>query len=103
VNEHSGVASVINAVDGTSDASDTYPVGTTTVIWSVTDIHGNSTQCSFEVTISDDEAPSIACTADIGQTADAGACGAALSIAAPRSEERRVGNRGITDRKGTSE
>ena len=73
VNDNCGVASVINDFNGTSDASDTYPVGTTTVIWTVTDIHGNVTTCSFEVTITDDEIPSIVCTGDINQTADAGA------------------------------
>src|SRR5690606_28398946 len=65
VNDNCAVASVINDFNGTNDASDTYPVGTTTVIWTVTDIHGNSTQCSFEVTISDDEDPTITCTSDI--------------------------------------
>ncbi len=40
--DNCGVASVSNDYNGTTDASDTYPVGTTTVTWTVTDIHGNT-------------------------------------------------------------
>jgi gliding motility-associated-like protein len=41
--------------------------GTTVVQYMVTDIHGNSATCSFEVTVSDEEAPMIFCPADIVQ------------------------------------
>jgi len=41
----------------TNDAADFFPVGTTTVKWTVTDIHGNTSDVSQEVTITDTEEP----------------------------------------------
>jgi hypothetical protein len=38
-----------------------FPVGTTTVSYTVTDIHGNQSVCSFQVDIIDDQAPIIIC------------------------------------------
>src|SRR5690606_6373995 len=67
--DNCGVLSVTNDFNGTANASGTYPVGTTTVVYTVTDIHGNSTTCSFTVTITDDEAPSITCPVNVNQTA----------------------------------
>ena len=42
--DNCAVAEVLNDYNNTSDASDTYDVGTTTVTWTVTDIHGNSSR-----------------------------------------------------------
>ncbi|MEO1437839.1 MAG: HYR domain-containing protein, partial [Bacteroidota bacterium] len=54
-----------NDYNNGGDASGTYPVGTTTVIWTVADQQGNTVTCSFDVTITDDEAPVIAsCASD---------------------------------------
>ncbi|MFC7358256.1 HYR domain-containing protein, partial [Jejudonia soesokkakensis] len=39
-----------------------FPVGTTTVSFMYTDIGGNSTSCSFDVTVEDTEAPVIDCS-----------------------------------------
>ena len=44
--DNCSVASVVNDYNGTSDASDVYPLGTTTVTWTVTDGSGNTTSCS---------------------------------------------------------
>lgn len=38
-----------------------FPVGTTTVSYTVTDVHGNQNTCSFQVDIIDDQAPTIIC------------------------------------------
>ncbi|MDP4828083.1 MAG: HYR domain-containing protein [Flavobacteriales bacterium] len=81
--DNCAIASVSNDFNGTADASGVYPPGTTTVTWTVTDIHGNVTACSFDVTILDTEAPSLTCAGDITQTADGGVCEAAVTIAAP--------------------
>jgi large repetitive protein len=43
----------------------TYPIGTTTNVFSVTDAAGNSATCSFTVTITDNIAPTIVCPADL--------------------------------------
>ncbi len=50
-NDDCGVASVTNSFNGTSNASDTYPLGTTNVLWTVTDLCGNTAQCSMSVTV----------------------------------------------------
>ncbi|HRT09766.1 MAG TPA: right-handed parallel beta-helix repeat-containing protein, partial [Candidatus Paceibacterota bacterium] len=50
-----GVASVVN------DAPTQFPVGVTTVTWTVTDTSNNSTTCTQTVTVVDNQAPVIAC------------------------------------------
>ncbi|MEP6262889.1 MAG: Ig-like domain-containing protein [Gillisia sp.] len=50
-------SSLVNDFNGTSDASGVYPVGTTTVNWTVTDASGNSAICTQTVTVSDNENP----------------------------------------------
>jgi len=52
---------VVNDFTGTENASGTYPVGTTTVNYTVTDRAGNTATCSFDVTINDTEAPVAVC------------------------------------------
>ena len=81
------VASAINNYNNTDDASDIYPVGTTTVEWTVTDIHGNLTTCTMSISVTDDEAPSITCPDDITQTADAGVCEALVTIPMPITDD----------------
>jgi hypothetical protein len=49
--DNCGVASVTNDKTGTNDASGSYPLGTTTVVYTVTDIYSNVTTCSFDVTV----------------------------------------------------
>jgi hypothetical protein len=51
--DNCGVASVVNSFNGTANASGTYPLGTTTVTWTVTDIHSNSATCQMTVTVVD--------------------------------------------------
>lgn len=47
---------------GSGDASGTiFPVGTTTVTYTVEDQSGNTTSCDFSVTVNDDEPPVITC------------------------------------------
>ncbi len=81
--DNCGVATVVNDFNGTADASDTYPVGTTTVTWTVTDIYGNTNNCTQDITVTDDENPTITCAADQNQTADPGVCTAAVTVVAP--------------------
>ncbi|MCY1721142.1 HYR domain-containing protein [Prolixibacteraceae bacterium Z1-6] len=59
---------------GGGDASDTYSIGTTTVIYTVLDESGNATTCSMNITIKDSIAPEINCPGDVTQTADPGEC-----------------------------
>ncbi len=51
-----------------------FPRGTNSVIWRATDIAGNSTLCSFTVTVNDAQLPGISCPANINTTTAAGQC-----------------------------
>ncbi|WP_407521112.1 HYR domain-containing protein [Lacibacter sp. MH-610] len=64
-------------------ADNKFPVGTTTVTWSVTDIHGNTTTQSQDVTITDTEAPVLVDPADVTGTNDAGKCYKVVVLTAP--------------------
>ena len=83
-NDNCGMATfVLSHNDG-----DTFPVGTTTVTITATDIHGNIATASFDVTITDDEAPVIADTpADISQTNDLGNCSAVVTWTEPTADD----------------
>jgi hypothetical protein len=85
-----GVASVTNDFNGTSDASGTYPVGTTTVVWTVTDDSGNTATCSMDITVTDDENPQITCPADISVPGTSGA-GAVVTYTTPVGTDNCTG------------
>ena len=53
--------SFTNSYTGTENASGTYNLGTTTVTYTASDNCGNITECSFTVTVNDQEAPEINC------------------------------------------
>jgi probable HAF family extracellular repeat protein len=55
----------------------TFPLGTTSVIATATDLAGNTASCSFEVTVVDAEAPTITCPPDVLVVSDPGSCSAA--------------------------
>jgi hypothetical protein len=52
----------------------TFPKGVTTVYCTATDAAGNSTNCSFTVTIKDSEAPVVHCPSNIITNTDPGQC-----------------------------
>jgi len=55
-----------------------YPVGTTTVIWTVYDVNGNSSTCTQPVSVTDNQPPSISCPAPINVNNDPGLCYAVI-------------------------
>lgn len=67
-NDNCGVASVTN------DAPSIYALGTTVVTWTVTDDNGNQTTATQEVTVVDDQNPTIIAPADITVNVDPGTC-----------------------------
>jgi hypothetical protein len=85
--DNCSVASVVNDYNGTSDASDIYPHGETTIIWTITDGSDNTNTCSQTVTVTDDEAPTITCAADQTQNTDAGSCDAVVTVVAPTTAD----------------
>lgn len=60
-----------------------FPIGTTTNTFVVTDASGNRDTCSFTVTVTDNQAPVIACPGNIYVNNDAGICGAVVNYTAP--------------------
>jgi hypothetical protein len=57
----------------------TFPVGTTTNTFEVTDASGNKSSCSFTVTVNDTENPTISCPANITRSTDPGTCSANIN------------------------
>ncbi|WP_189606232.1 HYR domain-containing protein, partial [Salinimicrobium marinum] len=64
-----------------------FPLGTTTNTFVVTDPAGNTATCSFDVTITDDEDPTITCPAPINLNVDAGICGAVVEFTTPEGDD----------------
>ncbi|MDP3666621.1 MAG: HYR domain-containing protein, partial [Sediminibacterium sp.] len=75
--DNCGIASVVN-----NHASNIYPVGTTTITWTVTDIHGNKNTTTQSVTVTDNEKPTIS-IAPVSANNDLGACSATVNIGTP--------------------
>ncbi len=60
-------------LSSTHNPGDTFPLGTTTVTYTLTNESGNSVSCSFDVTITDSEDPVLTnCPTNISQNTDAG-------------------------------
>ena len=65
---------VTNSFNNTADASGTYPVGVTTVTWTITDFSGNVTTEVQKITVNDLQKPVLTCPGDVTQTALPGNC-----------------------------
>jgi gliding motility-associated-like protein len=72
----------ITQTEGPASGS-SFPVGVTTVVFAATDAAGNTTECSFEVTITEETNPQIVCPADILVSNDLGECGALVDYVEP--------------------
>ena len=57
--DNCGIASLTNSFNNSANATDLYPVGSTTVIWTATDVNGNQNTCSQVITVNDNEAPDV--------------------------------------------
>ncbi|MBK9255777.1 MAG: HYR domain-containing protein [Saprospiraceae bacterium] len=60
-NDNCGIASIINNYNFSDDASDQYPLGTTIVIWTATDVNNNTSTCAMTVTVLDNTPPVLTC------------------------------------------
>ncbi len=61
------------------------------VNWKVTDAGGNSTVCSFTVTVTDGQLPSIVCPGNISKTTDLNQCSAVTTYASPAFSDNCTG------------
>jgi hypothetical protein len=50
--DNCGVASIVNNFNNTGNASGSYPIGTTNVVWTVTDVNNNTKTCTQTVHVS---------------------------------------------------
>ncbi|NDP26352.1 MAG: HYR domain-containing protein, partial [Flavobacterium sp.] len=80
--DNCGVLSVSN-----DHGSTTYPIGETIVIWTVTDIHSNSSTCTQKVTVTDTELPTITCASDVSVNNDTGLCTAEITLTPPATND----------------
>lgn len=64
-----------------------YPVGTTTVTWTVTDSHQNATSCTQTVTVRDTEPPSIICPDDLIVDNTTSMCSALVEVGVPATDD----------------
>jgi PKD repeat protein len=69
----------VNSFTTTHSPGATFPLGTTTVIYTATDDAGNSSTCTFTVTVNDDEDPVIICPSNINVNNNPGLCGATVN------------------------
>ncbi len=70
------------------NSGDAFIVGTTTVTYTATDIHGNSSTCSFDITVTDNENPVIAnCPSNSSVNNDLGNCSAIVTWTAPTATD----------------
>jgi gliding motility-associated-like protein len=90
VSDNCGIASLENDYNGSDNATDIYPVGTTIVTWTVTDVNGNTSTCVVVVEVTDNEAPVITCPADVTQSNDPGECGAIVIYDLPTSDDNCI-------------
>ena len=100
-----GVASVTTSIQSGAR----FPIGTTPVTVTATDTAGNQSTCTFNVTVVDNEAPVLACPANIVQSADRGQCFAVVRFALPAATDNCTGvtvtssiQSGATFQKGTT-
>src|SRR4029077_17040860 len=68
--DNCGVTNLVSSVISGS----TFPVGTTTVTNTATDASGNTSSCTFTVTVTDNQNPVITCPANLVLATDAGRC-----------------------------
>ncbi len=77
--DNCAVATLVNDYNGTGDASGHYPVGTRTIVWTVTDINGNVQTATQTVTVTDNEKPTITAPGAYSVVNNAGQCGATIA------------------------
>ncbi|MCX6199668.1 MAG: HYR domain-containing protein [Bacteroidetes bacterium] len=81
VSDNCGVQSLIN------NAPTIFNSGISTVIWTVTDVHSNSTSCAQTVTVIDNQAPTVSCSANVTVNVAANSCGASVVLSNPTSAD----------------
>ncbi|WP_304199868.1 HYR domain-containing protein [Flavobacterium alvei] len=72
-----------SVVSVTNNAPAAYPIGLTTVTWTVTDVAGLTATCTQTVTVTDATPPTIACPSNISTTTAVGVCTRLVNVPSP--------------------
>jgi hypothetical protein len=80
----------LSRVSGFASGS-AFPRGTNTVIWRATDLAGNSTLCSFTVTVNDAQLPTITCPANVNTNTTTGQCTKVVNYTTPTYADNCAG------------
>jgi uncharacterized repeat protein (TIGR01451 family)/gliding motility-associated-like protein len=72
--DNCGVASIVGVRSDMLGLSDPYPLGITTITWTITDFSGNTATCDQLVTVVDNQPPTITCPAPVAVNTDADEC-----------------------------
>jgi len=91
-----GAVVFTNSLNNTDDASGTFLVGTTDIIWTATDDSGIVRTCTMTVTVNDTEAPIINCVDDIVVNNTTNISGAVVDYALPTVEDNCESSATIT-------
>ncbi len=75
--DNCGLASVTN------NAPAAFPLGSTTVTWTVTDNSGNTATCMHTVTVTDNVNPTITCPANVSATTNTGCTATGVALGTP--------------------
>ncbi|MFN6377817.1 MAG: HYR domain-containing protein, partial [Flavobacteriales bacterium] len=92
ISDNCSLSSITNNFNNTNNASGIYPVGTTAVVWTVTDASGNTATCTQNITVVDVTIPTISCPSNITATVGAGSCTASVVTPNPTTND----NCGVT-------
>ncbi|WP_339611906.1 HYR domain-containing protein [uncultured Xanthomarina sp.] len=88
-------------VTSSHNPGDTFPIGTTTVTYTITDAAGLTASCSFNVTVNDTQAPIFnSCPPGISVNNDIGVCGAIANYTIPTASDN-CGTATVTQTDGT--
>ena len=93
VDDNCGITGVVAMFMGSNFSGATQvPVGTNTIIWTVTDFSGNTATCGQTVTVVDNQNPTINCPAPVTANANAGQCYATgVSLGTPTTGDNCPG------------
>ncbi|MFN6117066.1 MAG: HYR domain-containing protein, partial [Flavobacteriales bacterium] len=90
VTDNCAGASIAQTAGPASGSS--FPIGITTIVYTATDAGGNTSTCSFTVTVTDNLVPSISCPADISVNNTVGTCGAVVTYTTPVGTDNCAGS-----------